>query len=261
MGPRETTQKLATVLQRAKEQLQRLDRTVRQKWQKTGPTVWPFLSEPRQLVAQWAQDRGVHLQGIDRIPHDLWSEQQLPPMDLLHQLTIVLAGFDLHVAFEVDGRARLLPIPDRVAIERSYRLNEQQWSRWLAWRLEFPEMAARRVGNTLILSARVEQHDQLANGLQPTSPPRPVPGSPPRQRFTLTVRNQRRDHVVESLARQLRLDLEWLDVSDADKSQRVSLDVENVPLETLLQSAIGNDGLVYRLDGSRLVITPAASSD
>ncbi len=104
LGPSPTTAKLATLLELNRQQLQQVSGPDRLRWETPAPTAWEFLSQPRQLVAQMAQQRGVTLEGVEQIPHDLWAAQQLPPLDLLQQLTIVLAGFDLCVTLDANGQ-------------------------------------------------------------------------------------------------------------------------------------------------------------
>ena len=69
------------------------------------------------------------------------------------------------------------------------------------------------------------------------------------------MQNQPRDRLLESLARQLDLQLRWQSVGDQQKSQLVSLKLQNATLDQLLRTAVGESGLTYRLDGTTLIIS------
>ena len=172
LGPPATTAKLATLLELNRQQLQQVPESARRGWETPAPTSWALLSQPRQLVQQMAGQRGVTLEGVDQIPHDLWAAQQLPPLDLLQQLTIVLAGFDLCVVLDANGQARVASIPQRVAVTRSYTLTDRQWSRWPQWSATLAGIESQRVGRELVLAARAEDHRRVSDWLQGSKPAR-----------------------------------------------------------------------------------------
>ena len=235
LGPQPTTRKLATVWELGRRQLEQVDRSSRRRWQSVTPTAWPLLSEPRQLVAQWTRQRGVVCTGVERIPHDLWAAQQLPPLDLLQQLTIVLAGFDLSVALDSRGQAQVVPMPEQAAITQNYKLSDAQWARWPHWSTSLTGVVTQRAGSQLSLTGRIEDHRQLASWLQGQTAA-PVPATQRgEQRYTLTVQNQPRERVLDSLTRQLDLELQWDGVGEVDRSQRVSLQLQNATLDELLR--------------------------
>jgi hypothetical protein len=253
LGPPSTTDKLATVWELNRQRVQRLDRSVRLRWQTAVATSWPSLSEPRQLVTDWTRQRGVILSGVERIPHDLWAAQQLPPLDLLHRLTIVLAGFDLSVSVDSAGRASVVRMPEQAALTRSYVLSDAQWARWPEWSDSLTGIDTQRTANRLTLTGRAEDHRQVAGWLQGAATvPTTVEGA---KRYTLTVRNQPREQLLKTLASQLGLELQWKGVGEVDKSQLVSLKLQNATLDELLRAVVNDAGLSYRLVAKSLIVS------
>jgi hypothetical protein len=261
IGPDPTTGKLATLLEVNREHVRQMSAVERQKWLIPTPTAWPFLTQPRQLVNAWSQQRGVLLGGTEQIPHDLWAAQQLPPLDLLHQLTIVLAGFDLCVIFEPGGQARVAPIPDRVVITRAYPWSARQASRAAEASSPLAEVQAERRDGQLIVTGTVEDHRRVSQWLQGAASRRSVPDAPTQQRYTLTVQNQPRGRLLAALAEQLKLELKWEDGDESVRSQVVSFQVQNVSLGELLDAALGDSGLNYRMDNRTLAIFRGSPRD
>lgn len=58
---------------------------------------WPEAARPRELVAAAAGD--LRLEGLERIPHDHLPATTLPPLSLAERLDLVLAHYDLRVAW------------------------------------------------------------------------------------------------------------------------------------------------------------------
>jgi hypothetical protein len=82
---------------------------------------WPAGSRPADLVAGWADVAGIVVEGLDRIPHDHFPAADLPPLSLADRFDLVLAHFDLRVAWS-RGRAgsrpqgRIVSLPDAAPV-------------------------------------------------------------------------------------------------------------------------------------------------
>jgi len=72
-----------------------------------SPWAWPAGSRPRDLVAAAARGGGIPLAGLDRVPHDHLPAATLPELTLAERLDLVLAHYDLRVAW--DGSPRIVP--------------------------------------------------------------------------------------------------------------------------------------------------------
>ncbi len=111
LGPRQTALELSTLLHQAREQLNKIPAKQKRRWLRKQATTWPRLSEPRTLAETWLREADLQLLGSEKISHDLWPEQLLPPMALVDRLVLLLAGFDLTCKIAPDGSGcKIVPI-------------------------------------------------------------------------------------------------------------------------------------------------------
>ena len=146
-------------------------------------------------------------------------------------------------------------MPEQAAITQNYKLSDAQWARWPHWSTSLTGVVTQRAGSQLSLTGRIEDHRQLASWLQGQTAA-PVPATRRgEQRYTLTVQNQPRERVLDSLTRQLDLELQWDGVGEVDRSQRVSLQLQNATLDELLRAVLRDGGLTYQLVADSLIVS------
>ncbi len=79
--------------------------------------------------------------------------------------------------------------------------------------------------------------------------------------FSLQLKNQAVGGVIDQLARQLKLQVEWNQESPGGvnriRQTLVSCDIKNVPLDELLSGILAPAGLKFRSDGKKIEITSA----
>lgn len=111
VGPAETARGLPALLLRARAEAKRSPTGVRRKWLTPRDVAWPRLSAPRAMLeANLAQAR-FEVDGLERIPHDLWAERQFPQLSLVDQTVLTLVGFDLTCELTSGGRrCKIVPI-------------------------------------------------------------------------------------------------------------------------------------------------------
>lgn len=95
----------------------RLPRLQRETLASQAPWGWPAGSRPRELVAAAAAEAGLTIEGMDQIPHDHFPAAELPPLALSERLDLILAHFDLRVAWSAGQsgtkpRGQIVPLPD-----------------------------------------------------------------------------------------------------------------------------------------------------
>lgn len=81
---------------------------------------WPPGSTPHDLIASAAAEAGLAIEGLDRIPHDHFPAADIPPLTLADRLDLILAHFDLRVAWSRSPigprpQGRIVPLPDAAA--------------------------------------------------------------------------------------------------------------------------------------------------
>ena len=120
VGPREPTRGLAALLLRMRASVESTSPRARQRWLKQAPTSWPRLTRPRKLLERLCSDAGIQIEGLERVPHDLWPAREGPSMSLADRVVLILAGFDLTCEISTDGQGCKIvpiryPLPDESA--------------------------------------------------------------------------------------------------------------------------------------------------
>jgi hypothetical protein len=220
VGPRRTADALPALAREARRSLANVPPARRREW--LAPAAWsyPRLSEPRTLLGQLVEPLGATVDGASQIPHDLWPARttSLAPVDAA---LVLLAGFDLTLQFEADGR-RLKVVP-----------------------IDYTQLAAA----------------PPARPARTPRPARPAAGSSPDQAYTLKIEQTPVGAVVGQLAAQLKLDVTWnvgppeaqAELADT----RISCDVRQATLDELLAAVLGPAGLTFSRDGAAVTIERA----
>jgi len=265
LGPADAANALASLVQRARESLSRAEGIVGPSMLQSESSDWPRLTRPRELLSGLFQDARVPLVGTEQIPHDLWSERELPPLALIDRAVLVLVGFDLTCEMAPGGRAcQILPIEHPVQVVRSYPFLRKQVNSLRSIRREIPHARLEVKGDRLTLTGRWEEHLLLRQRLSPNklgklSTDR---GSTTEAQsvYSLRVENQPVGGVVDQLVRQLGLEVIWQGDADHEKLARealISCDVENTDLDGLLQSVLAPAKLQFSRQGRRVEIERA----
>lgn len=228
------------------------------RWLELKPMAWERLSRPRDIVARWAQGAGLQATGLEQIPHDVWAEYHAGDVTFCERLAIVLAGFDLSFEPNADG-FRIVPMEQNAVIEQSYAVSIRQHPKWSQVKLPLAKADVKVGSRELLVTADWETHLQVRSLLEDKNAPiRPANGDDidfSRKRFTLTVKDQPFEPVLQALAKQLGVDL-VLDVGIPQqiRQRRITLSVQNATLRELLDAAIQDVPVSYRWHEERLII-------
>jgi type II secretory pathway component GspD/PulD (secretin) len=221
LGPTHAAGELTALAELRRADLSRLSTEEQQALSKRDAITWPRLTEPRDLVARFVQDRGWQVVGSERIPYDLWPAGRLPKITMSDALTVLLVGFDLTYR----------PMPGKRTIEIVPIADEE---------LASVTSAAGSAG---------------ATRASPSSPKRATS-----QRYTLRVQEQPVGKVLDQLGRQIHLDVKVdtaaIEAAGRSMDKRVSFDVKNADLTALLDALLRPAGLTYQRDGDQLTILP-----
>ncbi len=263
-GPPEVSSRLRTIAALRREAVQKLPAPVVRRFLQKRAWKWDDLAEPRELLAQLAKENGIRIEGLDRVPHDLWAAADLPPLSLIDRLTLVAVQFNVTFEVSPDGNTvRLVPLPAEVALVRSYPGGADPTARAKKYGELAPNAQIKVVGETIYVKGLVEDHGRI------TSPPR-QPVHPritaadegfARKRFTVNVESQPIGPLLEQLAKKLKLDLridrEALEQAGVSLDQRVSFSVQGATIDRLLREMLKSCPLKYHRRDRVLEIGPA----
>ena len=262
-GPQRTAAVLRTVAAQTQELSQSLPTAVRSRVLRVKPLQWPERSAPRQLIEQLAAEVTLKIERPEQIPHDLWPAVDLPPLDFAQRLSLLLAGFQLTFEYTDTQAIRLLPLPPTATVERSYSVANQQTAALQEMTQRFPAARVTRRAGSAIVVAPLEAHELLQGLLHGRRPPGTTPAKPAAKaesRWTLRIENKPVGAVVKTIATRLERQLEYDPALRSKLNQLVSFEVNEVPLDELLQTTLSPAGLTYRLDATTLRILPGDSS-
>ncbi len=268
-GPKEAAGRLRTLIALRADDVERLAPGERRKFLATAPLRWGDFATPREVLGQMAEAAGIGVAEPDRVPHDLLAAVDLPPLNLVERLTLVLGQFGLTFEVLPDGRTvRLVPIPDDVALERAYPAGSDPNA--LARRLAELAPAARIevAGEKLVVRGLIEDHERIAAPERPGTPPDTATGPKPKpvpiERIridSLKVQNTPLRKVLREVAGKLDLDFQIDD--DALRRAGISLDrlvsfeVKNGTVDALLSRMLGPAGLTFERRDRTVVVRPA----
>ena len=136
------------------------------------PLSWEDFATPRQLLSGLAEQSGVEILGVERVPHDLWGAAHLPSLSLMDRLTLLANQFDLTFQISPDGgKVRLVPVPDEVLITREYAVGRQAEQLAEQWATLLPDSRIRVSGGKVIVQGTIEDQERIASRRHPSAPP------------------------------------------------------------------------------------------
>jgi hypothetical protein len=261
LGPLAAAEQLRTVAAVRGDEASKLPAALQTSLGRAERLTWPRLTEPRALVAAFAQQRGWRIAQGERIPHDLWPANSLPALSAVEQLTVLLIGFDL--TFKANPGTRTLDIVplEPVTIQRRYPLSARQRNQLHL--LQGSDANAVRVeGRWLVVEGRIEEYERVLAllGERPSPQPAKQPIKPTKQVYTLRVQEQPVGIVLKQLTERLgwaiEIDETAIRAADLSLDTRVSFAVENSSQDVLLDAVLHPAGLDYRREVERIRIVP-----
>ena len=262
-GPPQSSSRLRTIAALRTEEIRRLSPDVVRTFLLPKRFGWDDFAMPRALLVQLAEQNGLEIDGLDRVPHDLWAAADLPSLSAVKQLTLILIQFDLTFEVGPDGRSiSLVRLADESALVRDYPggIDPQATARKFA--LRAPDARIKVIGVRVHVKGLLEDHQRITSPRRPSKRPTPIPleNTLANKRFTLEA-NQSAGALLRQLADRLKLDLR-IDVDGLRRAgisldQRILLRVENATIYELLLEVVGPLRLDVRRDGNVVEIGPA----
>lgn len=261
LGPADTAARLRTVAELRRGDVRKLSSSsgsspaAIRRWQ------WDDLTTPQDLLAELEGESNIKIQGVSEIPHDLWAAADLPAMPWSDRLTLIAAQFAM--TFEVvpgQSMVRLVPLPEQVAIERTFMVGRQAEQLAQQFQTSFPNAETEVQGNRLKVRGSWEDLESIAATLANRKPSR-QPSSDSKKVHSLKLRRARLDQVLtklEELSLTFEVDQQALRQADIRMDTLVSIDVKNADLDELLRAVLEPAGLAFRRSGQAVEVFPAA---
>jgi hypothetical protein len=168
VGPSQATYRLPILLKHNSLQVNDLRKkidsaTFRKLTQKINAS-WTTLSEPRQILVDYAQAADVTITNPELVPHDLWGAATLPRMPISECATMLLNQFDL--TFKVSGpdaELTLVPVDLNEVLEYRYEVGSSFKSKTAAaWEAESTALDIKWNGSNAVVVATLAKHIRLS---------------------------------------------------------------------------------------------------
>lgn len=272
VGPLDSAKKLRTLVELRNADLSKLisgvsaskspwrNRTTSLTQRKTF--VWQELDRPRDLLQQVASKFQIEIDGLDKLPHDLWAAGSLPQATATEALSLLLVQFGSTFEFVSDRAAvRIVPIPERVFVERSYPVLANSPVILEAARKQFTDVELEQSGAKLIARGTVERHAEIALWLKPGNPKTSKPPDKPlrERRFTFKQKNATVGDVIKTFTEYgVKFDYDPQRFADADISldQKIDIDESDISAEKLFRKLFEPLGIEVTIDGETVRLQP-----
>ena len=276
VGPIPFVNHLRTLLEIKKDELKKsLSPVDQKKWLKEKVISWDRLTEPRMILTELAEERGLEIRGLKNIPHDLWPARSLPPISALELSLLILGQFDLTLEFS-SSEALIIPLNLKsVVLTKSYPLRQVSSRKRGLIEKEAPETRFAEKGSQTLVRGILEVHEFLSSGAMaekgfsiggfPSIPPnhaasRTSPASDLNlQRLSGKIQGPFLPFVSQ-LCQQKGLKLIMDETSFHEKGidlrQNILLEVENATVEETFRKMAEEIGIQAKIEGENLILTP-----
>jgi len=272
LGPPTAAGRLLTLSALRHDEARKLPEDAARRWQAKARLRWPDFAAPRSILEELAKENELQLTGQERVPHDLWAGVDLPALSLVDRFTLVAIQFDLTFRIGDDGGSvALTPIPQRVAVVRSYPGGRDPAATAEKLAQLAPEAEVRVSGEKVYVRGRIEDHRRLRRSDRPPAASTAKPAakakakpelSPGEKRaYTLTTKPGPLDVLLtqlgESLGLEVRLDRAALAAAGISPSQQVSLSVKNATVDEIFRALLKPTGCAFRRKDNVVEVFPA----
>jgi len=264
LGPPEPASRIRTLAALRETEARRLGNKAARRFLARASMRWGDFATPRELLAQLAKQAGITIDGLDRVPHDLWAAADLPPMTWIDRVTLIANQFDLTFAIRDADRIELVAVPNRAAIVRDYPGGADPKATAERLGALLPNAEVKVVDQRVSVRARLEDHLRITSAGRSspaTSKPGPAATAAASVRISrFAVKDQPLASVLEQLAKklrfELRLDREALQKAGVSPDHRVSAELENTTLDAILRELLRDTSLDFRHTGNVVEIIP-----
>lgn len=226
IGPQAAADRLEPAAAAFQKAIERLPKAAQRRFSTPKAIAWDDLATPRELLKQLAEQAGVELVGLERVPHDLWAAADLPPLSWADRMILIAYQFDLTFAISSGGaKLELVPLPDNL-----------------------PSPPEKR---------------KVASEPRPAAKSTPTPSSTSIDRVRIqrmSVQSEPLGRVLRQLAERLGLELkideQAIQQAGISLDQPVSATVENATIDDLLRELLKSTGLAFRRRQNVVEIRP-----
>lgn len=250
LAPAGSSLPIRVAYDRNKEQLRRNRKRLSVPWLTVTEFEINEFEQPRELVVKLAEQYEVSLEGLEKIPLDVWPAYRFPKMDLLQKFTILLSGFGLCPSISDDGKAMI--IEDIPAIESAEIKIATEQAKAVADTLSplFKELSIRGSSQSLWVEGPTEAIVKFQEEL--VGRQNAIVGQESKKDFSVTAS---RGRILATMAHQLGVKLVVDTGTRSRLEQQVTLNMSGVSEEDVIRKVLEGTELTYQLTSEHLKIS------
>jgi hypothetical protein len=258
-GPKNAAESLKTLAAMRRDDVLKFAPGLKKLLAQSRPIEWDDLAEPRQLITALAKEARVNVEGIAKVPHDLWPANRLPSLPWCDRMTLLLIPFGLTYQVAEDGRSiSIIPIPEAIEVTRKYSGGTQTRTRAKKIGNEFPNAKVSLEGEKIVVIGRMEDQDAIAEllGGGKTQSTTVKAGE---KVYKLNIEGLPLEKVLSQLSGMLKLELKYdheaIQAAGISLNQLITFRVENASLDELLTAALKETGLKFERQDKLVTVT------
>lgn len=256
LGPQKIANSLASTSESLLKAANKFGKRTQLRWNMSKPLLTEAVVNPKQLLLEIAKANDIQIDGINGLPHDLWSGLDLPASSLACRFSILLAGFDKSFQFKATGKTiEIVDFKPPQQVTRTFGNISDATSVSKSMRKEFKflNFSARRDQITItgepdsvgLAGARAVEYQK----------PEIVTGST--TTFSLTTRAPR-GAIFATAAQRVQLKFTY-DKNNPPLSKALKEPIEiqavNEPLNQLLEMTIQNSPLTFKVTETEIIVS------
>lgn len=236
-------------------QLEKYSTSLKQRLKQVSELQWPVLTTPRDLVSVMASNLQLEIKNPEMIPHDLWNRQDLPRLPKWEQLTLLLSC--MNRTFVIDENAKSITIirfADEQVLTLKFRRTEQRQIEQAIRQLKLARIQSVLKDSDFYVRGPHHELVQLYDSIRPIRKWNSSRKAGSQDVFDLKT-NASRGSILATIARNQGIQLKFGAEANDLLRQKISINVKDVSIESLIQSTLKGSGLRFRLTETELIIS------
>lgn len=267
LGPENVAASLPSQIERLKQTTRRNRDQYKVAWNRSNAFKTDAIFEPKQWLANVAEEYGFEITNLDVLPHDLWLGIEMPSMSLDEKVQLMLVGFGLSFQRNKAGDAITLvpfqseePITREIAIPSSVK-SSQYDSLILQIKQGIEDVSVTRKGKRLSISgsapsvlaavARVVERQTVSSASSRSR--KKSEAVTTQDAFTLSV-TAARGSILASVAKQTSRELAYPPELRSKLQTAITIAVENATVAEIVEATLDGSTLKAEISQTQIRI-------
>lgn len=256
LGPQKTANSLASISEALLKAANKFGKRTQLRWNMNKPLLTDAVVDPKQLLLELAKDNDIEIDGLNGLPHDLWSGLDLPASSLACRLSLLLAGFDKSFQFKATGKTiEVIDFKPPLRVTRTFGDLSDAPSVSKSLRKEFKSLNFSTRRDQITITGEPDSVGLAGTRAIEYQKPELVTGST--TTFSLTTRAPR-GAIFATAAQRVQLKFTY-DKNNPTLSKAlndpVAIQAVNEPLIQLLEMTIQNSSLTFEVTDTEIIVS------